>query len=99
MLLKQTELDSTSLHITLNKGTIQLIRSLLSTMLVRVDVQCNHQNETNCDGNSEYGDDHYSSIIVGLITRGPESLHLIHPHAFARIVEVFKLLRNSILYV
>lgn len=68
-------------------------------MLVRVDVQRDHKNETDCDGNSEYGDDHYSSIIVGLITRGPESLHLIHPHAFACIMVVFKLLRNSILYV
>ena len=76
MLLKQTELDSTSLHITLNKGTIQLIRSLLSTMLVRVNVQSDHQNQHNANRSTEDRDHNYSllRLIVECVwTRIPQS--------------------------
>ena len=76
MLLNQTELDSKSLCITLNKGTVQLVRSLLSTMLVRVNVQSNHQNQHNTNRYTEDRDHHYSSlrlIVECVWTRIPQS--------------------------
>ena len=82
----------------IHQRTVQLVRSLLSTMLVRVDVQSNHQNETNSNRNGENGNHHYSSIIVGMTTRGPESLHFVHPHALATIVIASILLWSVILY-
>ena len=97
MILSERELHSGLLLLVIHQRTVQLVRSLLSTMFVRVDIQSNHKNETDCDGNSEDCDHHYNSIIVGMTTRGPEPLHLIHPHAFACIVVVFKLFRNAIL--
>ena len=81
-------LDSRSLHITLYKGTVQLIRSLLSTVLVRVDVQSNHQNQNN---NNRYTEDryhHYYSFQFShhyMWTRIPQShtpKHTRLPHAF-----------------
>ena len=56
-------------------------------MLVRVDVQSNHQNKADCDGNCEDSDHHYYSIPLPIITSGPESLDLIHPHTLSRIME------------
>ena len=40
-------LDGRLLDTIINQRTVQLVRSLFSTMFVRVDVQCNHQNEVN----------------------------------------------------
>ena len=67
-------------------------------MLVRVNVQCNDKNETHSGDNREYGNHHYESHNHMIMTCGPESLHLIHPHAFASISEVVKLFGNSITY-
>ena len=100
---KANAIEMLTLHrrlfgIIIHKRTVQLVRSLLSTMFVRVDIQRNHQNEADCNGNSEDSDHHYYSIPLPIITRGPESLHLIHPHALACIMIIQKHLRNSILY-
>ena len=78
MLLNQTELDSRSLHITLNKGTIQLIRSLLSTMLVRVNVQSDHQNQHNANRSTEDRDHHYSSLRLILLVRVDQNPSISH---------------------
>ena len=96
--IRMFTLHSRLLLLLVHKRTVQLVGSLLSTMLVRVDVQSNHQNEADSDGNGEESDHHYNSIPSSMTTRGPESLHFIHPHAFARIVIIQKHPRNSILY-
>ena len=96
---QKTELDSRSLHITLNKGTIQLIRSLLSTMLVRISVQSDHQNQHNTNRYTEDRDHHYYSFHSCIITCGPESLNLVLPNTFASIMHSTILHRLPILYV
>ena len=61
---QKTELDNRSLHITLNEGAVQLIRSLLSTMLVRVNVQSDHQNQNDTNSYTEDRDHNYSSYTL-----------------------------------
>ena len=67
-------------------------------MLVRVNVQSNHQNETHNNSDCEYSDYDYNSLQFTTSTSGPETLYFIYPHAFACVVIVFKLLWYSILY-
>ena len=61
---QKTGLNSRSLRITLNKGTVQLVRSLLSTMLVRIDVQSDHQNQNDTNRYTEDRDHNYSSYTL-----------------------------------
>ena len=95
---QKTGLNSRSLRITLNEGTVQLIRSLLSTMLVRIDVQSNHQNQHNTNRYTEDRDHHYYSFHSCIITCGPESLNLVLPNTLASFVHSTILHRLPVFY-